>query len=106
MLSRKGSLCRECLSQLRKFLTQITHSALWYQRITPWSSDPNEQEIGRLQAKNWHVAVESGIKALYAALPPEDTEAYIEACQDNLRAKDLKISHTWFDFPYPFISGV
>lgn len=70
-------------------------------RITPWSSEPKEREIGRLQAKNWHVAVESGIKALYAALPPEDTEAYIEACQDNLKAADLKISHTWFDIPYP-----
>lgn len=64
-------------------------------RITPWSSDPKEKEIGHLQAKNWHIGIESAIKALYATLPPEDIEMYIEACQNNLKVADLKIYHTW-----------
>lgn len=69
----------------------ITHS------ITPWSSDRREAEIGRLLQRNWHDAIESAIKALYAtSLSPEDTSAYIEACQNNLRDLDLKLYHTWW----------
>ncbi|KAJ4390790.1 hypothetical protein N0V93_004388 [Gnomoniopsis smithogilvyi] len=62
--------------------------------ITPWSSDPKEREIGRLQVQNWYVAVESAVNTVYAALQPEEQEAYIVACQENLKAKDLKIYHT------------
>lgn len=65
--------------------------------ITPWSSDPREEEVGRLLQRNWHDAIESAIKALYAtSMSPEETRAYIEACQDNLKDPDLKIYHTWW----------
>lgn len=64
--------------------------------MAPWTSDRTEQEIGKILQNNWHNAAELAVKILYATcMSPEETRAYVEACQDNLKDPDLKLRHTW-----------
>lgn len=64
--------------------------------VGPWSSNPKETELGRVYQSNAHDLIEALVKALYATtLSPEETRAYIEACQNNLKDPDLKVKHTW-----------
>lgn len=73
-------------------------STHWYLlfSVGAWSLDPREKDIGRVCQRNAHDVTEAVVKALYAtSLSPEETQAYIEACQSNLKDPDLKANHTW-----------
>lgn len=64
--------------------------------LTPWPTDPKKKEIGELSGRDMHGAIDAAVKMLYAtSLPPEDTQAYIDACQNNLRDLSLKVNHSW-----------
>lgn len=65
-------------------------------RISAWSSDPLEQELGRLHQENLYNAVEAVIKMFYAAgMTQEEVQKYIADYRNNLYDPRLKIYHPW-----------
>lgn len=64
--------------------------------ISPWSSDPKENELGRLHGKNLYDAVETVAKMLYAAgISHEEFPDYVQQYRRNLEDPKLKIYHLW-----------
>ncbi|KAK7733985.1 hypothetical protein SLS53_007980 [Cytospora paraplurivora] len=64
--------------------------------ISPWSSDPLEQELGRLHQENLYTAVAAGIKLFHAVgMTQNDVQQYVFDYRNNLRDPDLKIYHPW-----------
>lgn len=65
-------------------------------RISPWSPDLLEQELGRLHQENLYTAVAAAIKLFHAVgMTQNDVQRYVLNYRNNLRDPDLKIYHPW-----------
>lgn len=113
-LMREGSLKLgrdiDVTPKLRDWLTEAGFVDVVEKRIlvpiSAWSSDPLEQELGRLHQENLYNAVEAVIKMFYAAgMTQEEVQKYIADYRNNLYDPRLKIYHPWVVVygrkPYP-----